>query len=282
MFERFTDRARKCLVQAEQEAGLLGHSWIGTEHLLLGVAVEGGNHGAEALVRHGLDAVRVRAELIERLAAMGHVTVDDASALARLGIDLEAVRTTVEATFGEGALSLRALEGIPFTYKAKHALELAAAAAATLVQDHIAPEHLVLGMLDAASGVAFDILTATVEPAILRAELVAGIEERRTPDDRAVVDVGAARVRTLVVGYEPAFAMLRTDHAEGAPIVLDLRATDADRTRVIDQATGFAAGLGADLVRLTNGVYLLMARSQRLTPEARRDLLATLVPPVTG
>lgn len=277
VFERFTDQARKCLVHAEQEAGLLGHTWIGTEHLLLGLAVEGDSHAALALAGHGLDAVTVRASVVERLAELGYATENDEAALARIGIDLDAVRTSVEATFGEGALSAQALGQIPFTVKAKHALELALVAALDLVQDHIAPEHLVLGMVGLGSGVADDVIAAKVEPDALRAELEAGIEARRPPDDRPVVDIAAARPRTLIPGFDRGFEMLRADVADGVPVLLDMRDTDADRTKVVDQATGFAAGVGRELVRLANGVYLLKDPATKLTPETRRALLASLM-----
>src|SRR5436305_10144845 len=106
MFERFTDRARRVVVLAQEEARLLGHSYIGTEHILLGLISE--QEGVAAKV------------------------------LDRLGISLEAVRSKVEGIIGEGS---GAPSGhIPFTPRAKKVLELSLREALQLGHNYIGTE----------------------------------------------------------------------------------------------------------------------------------------------
>ncbi len=124
MFERFTDRARKIVVFAQQEARLLNHDYIGTEHLLLG------------LIREG-----------EGLAA---------KALESMGISLEAVRAEVVDAVGEGD---GAPPGhIPFTARAKKVLELSLREALQLGHDYIGTEHVLLGLIREGEGVAAQVL----------------------------------------------------------------------------------------------------------------------------
>ncbi len=112
MFERFTDRARRAVVLAQEEARQLGHDHVGTEHILLGMLRDGGGVGA--------------------------------SALALLGITREAVRDAVAAAAQGG----RAASGpIPFTARAKRSLELALREALQLGFDYIGTEHILLGLI---------------------------------------------------------------------------------------------------------------------------------------
>lgn len=158
MFERFTAPARDVAVHAQEEARALRHEWIGTEHLLLGV-MTGVSAAWSALADEGASAESTRAE-IERVVRDPPLGNQDALALRALGIDLDAVRTKVEETFGVGALEraqhcdhkgrrrVRALVGhIPFTPRAKKALELALREALDLGHDWIGPEHILLGLL---------------------------------------------------------------------------------------------------------------------------------------
>ena len=120
MFERFTDRARRVVVLAQEEARLLNHNYIGTEHLLLGLIHEGEGVGAKAL--------------------------------ESLGIGLEVVRGKVNEIIGEGTASP---EGhIPFTPRAKKVLELSLREALQLGHNYIGTEHLLLGLVREADGVA--------------------------------------------------------------------------------------------------------------------------------
>jgi ATP-dependent Clp protease ATP-binding subunit ClpA len=124
MFERFTDRARRVVVLAQEEARLLNHDYVGTEHLLLGLAHEGQGVAAKAL------------EL--------------------LGIRLEAVRAQVEEVIGQGQ---RAPSGhVPFTPRAKKVLELSLREAQQLRHNYIGTEHLLLGLVREGHGVAAQVL----------------------------------------------------------------------------------------------------------------------------
>jgi hypothetical protein len=125
MFERFTDRARRVVVLAQEEARLLNHNYIGTEHILLGLIHEGEGVAAEAL--------------------------------ERIGVSLEAVRGEVERIIGRG---LDPPAGhIPFTPRAKKVLELSLREALQLGDDYIGSEHILLGLLREGDGVAAQVLT---------------------------------------------------------------------------------------------------------------------------
>jgi len=124
MFERFTDRARRVVVLAQEEARMLNHNYIGTEHILLGLAREGDGIAARALVS--------------------------------LGISLEAVRREVEQIIGRGK---QAPSGhIPFTPRAKKVLELSLREAHQLGHDYIGTEHILLGLIREGEGVAAQVL----------------------------------------------------------------------------------------------------------------------------
>src|SRR4051812_28367283 len=101
MFERFTEEAREVVVHAQEEARRLRHQYIGTEHLLLGL-VDQETSTAAVLARHGV----TRQSVIEAVRAFTSGDGLDAAALGTVGIDLDVVRNTVEATFGPGALDV--------------------------------------------------------------------------------------------------------------------------------------------------------------------------------
>ncbi len=124
MFERFTDRARRVVVLAQEEARLLNHNYIGTEHILLGLIHEGEGVAAKAL--------------------------------ESLGISLEAVRAQVEEIIGHGG---QAPSGhIPFTPRAKKVLELSLREALQLGHNYIGTEHILLGLIREGEGVAAQVL----------------------------------------------------------------------------------------------------------------------------
>jgi Clp amino terminal domain, pathogenicity island component len=124
MFERFTDRARRVVVLAQEEARLLNHNHIGTEHILLGLIHEG-----------------------EGVAYL---------ALTELDISLDAVRAQVEAEIGQGS---EAPSGhIPFTPRAKKVLELSLREALQLGHNYIGTEHILLGLIREGEGVAARVL----------------------------------------------------------------------------------------------------------------------------
>jgi len=164
MFERFSDEARRAVALAQEEAMELRHGWIGTEHLLLGVLRTDGD-GARLLKGFGVELAPVREEV---LAIIGPGEDDiDRDALATLGIDLDAVRERVERSFGRGALSRRGGCGrgilgaqVPFTPRAKKALELTLREGISLGARELGAEHLVLGLLREGDGVAAQVLHA--------------------------------------------------------------------------------------------------------------------------
>ncbi len=124
MFERFTDRARRVVVLAQDEARMLDHNYIGTEHILLGLIHEG-----------------------EGIAA---------KALESLGISLDAVREQVEDIIGRGQAAPTG--HIPFTPRAKKVLELSLREALQLNHSYIGTEHILLGLIREGEGVAAQVL----------------------------------------------------------------------------------------------------------------------------
>jgi ATP-dependent Clp protease ATP-binding subunit ClpC len=125
MFEKFTDRARRVVVLAQDEARDLNHNYIGTEHLLLGLVSEG-------------EGVAV-------------------AALKSLGISLQTIRQQVEDIIGRGQGSQSG--HIPFTPRAKKVLELSLREALHLGHNYIGTEHILLGLIHEAEGVAAQVLT---------------------------------------------------------------------------------------------------------------------------
>jgi len=174
MFERFTTDAREVVVRAQQEARQLHHGFIGTEHLLLGL-VGGSTPTADVLTRHGLTTPVVR-EAVQ--AYLGAADID-AAALGTVGIDLDAVRASVEATFGPGALDMtagrrsREPKGhIPFTARSKKVLELSLREAVVLGSGEISDGHVVLGLIREGEGLAMKILhDRGIDPESLAGEI---------------------------------------------------------------------------------------------------------------
>ena len=124
MFERFTDRARRVVVLAQEEARRLNHNYIGTEHILLGLIQEGEGHAAKAL--------------------------------EELNINIDSVRSEVVEIIGEGQQSPSG--HIPFTPRAKKVLELSLREALQLGHNYIGTEHILLGLIREGEGVAAQVL----------------------------------------------------------------------------------------------------------------------------
>lgn len=181
MFERFTHRARESVVLAQDEARHLRHGYIGTEHLLLGILRQDTGVGARTLQRLGVTLEGIRSDVLRLLEAPGlgigaGEDEGDAEALQTIGIDLEEVRRRVEEAFGPGALDRKrrgrprgrrgsrcetAFGGrIPFTPRAKKALELSLREAVRMGDHHIGTEHLLLGLVREGEGVAVRLLSA--------------------------------------------------------------------------------------------------------------------------
>ncbi len=125
MFNRFTERARKVIVFAKEEARRFNHDYIGTEHLLLGLIREG--EGVAAAV------------------------------LQKLGLDLETIRLEVEKLVQAGPPT-QVMGDIPFTPRSKKALELSAEEARALGHNYIGTEHLLLGLVKEGEGMAYRVL----------------------------------------------------------------------------------------------------------------------------
>jgi hypothetical protein len=153
LFERFTEPARQVVVLAQDEARALGHNYIGTEHILLGLLRE----------REGM-AARV---------------------LGSLGITVESVRGQVTRIVGAGEQTVTGQ--IPFTPRAKKVLELSLREALTLGHNHIGTEHVLLGLLREHEGVAVRVLVDSgVGPETVRASV---LEELGNPS----IQVGSGR-----------------------------------------------------------------------------------------
>ncbi|WP_327008002.1 ATP-dependent Clp protease ATP-binding subunit [Dactylosporangium sp. NBC_01737] len=130
MFERFDDRARRVVVLAQEEARMLGHNYIGTEHILLGLI-----HEAESAFEGGGVAGKV---------------------LDRLGISLAAVRVQVEEIAGHG--NQQPAREIPFTPRSKRVLEFSLREALQFGRNHIGTEHILLGLVREDGGIAAHVL----------------------------------------------------------------------------------------------------------------------------
>ncbi|MBS2962058.1 hypothetical protein KGA66_03290 [Actinocrinis puniceicyclus] len=158
MFERFTEGARQVVVLAQDEARKLCHHYIGTEHLLLGLLVEGRGPAAQVLDERGLRAADLRRRILLIVGGEGL----DPEALATLGIDLDEVRRATESAFGPGALDSTGRKPptghIPFTPRAKKVLELSLREAQRLQHGSIGTGHILLGLIREGKGVAAKVL----------------------------------------------------------------------------------------------------------------------------
>ena len=193
MFERFTDRARRVVVLAQEEARMLNHNHIGTEHILLGLIHEGQGVAAEAL--------------------------------ESLGVSLEAVRREVQEITGRGR---RAPSGhIPFTARAKTALEQSLREALQLGHDYIGTEHILLGLTREDDGVAAQVLIRLgadlnrVRQQVIRLVRGTGPEQARS---------GAPPGRTTVAGMQA-----RLDAVERRLAALEQRVGTGPDTAGLDE-----------------------------------------------
>ncbi len=163
MFERFTDQARRVVTLAQEEARMLDHDYVGTEHVLLGL-----------------------------------IRVDDgmaARALASLGISPTAVRQQVEEITGQG--KKRAPAGhIPFTPRAKKVLELSLREALHLGDNYIGTEHILLGLIREGEGIAARVLVKLgADLSRVRQEVIRLVAEARREQEKPRTGRGALRVR---------------------------------------------------------------------------------------
>ena len=147
MFERFTDRARRIAVLAQEEARMLNHDHIGTEHILLGLIREG--EGVAATV------------------------------LQNLNVELDEIQQKIEETVKKGKAAQATGPDLPYTSRAKKVLELAMSEARELGHSYVGTEHLLLGLLREEKGIAAQVLTdAGVNLEAARAESYRGRKRR--------------------------------------------------------------------------------------------------------
>ena len=150
MFERFTDRARRVVVLAQEEARMLSHNNVGTEHILLGLIREGGGVAAQAL--------------------------------EPLGITEEAARQQVEEIVGRGPPGPRR-GPIPFTPRAKNVLQLSLREAIALGHGYIGTEHILLGLVREGEGVAIRVLNGLgADPNRVRQQVIQLVSARRVQE----------------------------------------------------------------------------------------------------
>jgi ATP-dependent Clp protease ATP-binding subunit ClpC len=151
MFERFTDRSRRVVVLAQEEARMLDHSYIGTEHILLALIREDGGVAAQAL--------------------------------ESLGITEEAARQQVEEITGRGEPGPQRGH-IPFTPRAKKILQLSLREAIALGHGYIGTEHILLGLVREDDGVAVRVLNGLgVEPNRVRHQVIQLVSARRVQEE---------------------------------------------------------------------------------------------------
>ena len=203
MFERFSDRARRAVVRAQEEARLLNHDYIGTEHILLGLLAE----------RAGVAA----------------------RALDSLNVTLEAAREQVREIVGEGSQEQGQRGHIPFTPRAKKVLELSLREALNLRSEIIGTEHLLLGLIDEGDGVGAQILDRLGAPAETVRERV--VELAKTEPDPETEPAGGS------AGPAPATLQARSVRLrmESLSEVRDLLKSIDRRLSAIERHLGIAS-----------------------------------------
>ncbi|MEY2417081.1 MAG: hypothetical protein QOH53_2415 [Ilumatobacteraceae bacterium] len=205
MFERFTDRARQTVVLAQEEARQLGHSYIGTEHLLLGLLREGEGVAAQAI--------------------------------GRMGISLADVRSDVVRIIGDSSGSPSG--HIPFTARSKKVLELSLREAMQLGHNYIGTEHILLGLVREGEGVAAQVLVARgVDLKRVRATVIDELRNvtsgsrasgpRRTPGGEEALSNAQQLAGSSAVGSHHLLeALARSEDSLASKVLLSL-GVDAD------------------------------------------------------
>jgi ATP-dependent Clp protease ATP-binding subunit ClpC len=169
VFEKFTNLAKRSITLSQEEAITLGHDFIGTEHILLGLVRVREGLAGEILGEQGVTADQVRAETLRLLEAAGvsaNGGREATEALAAIGIDVEEIRRRADDTFGPGRFRF---PRPAFTMRAKRVLELTLQQSTELGHEEIRTEHLLLGLLAEGEGVGVEALGAVgVDSAALR------------------------------------------------------------------------------------------------------------------
>jgi ATP-dependent Clp protease ATP-binding subunit ClpC len=169
VFEFFTDRARRAVVLSQDEAIALGHDFIGTEHILLGLIGTDRSTAGDVLREQGVELTRARAETVRILEAAGIVAAGGQpakDALSSIGIDVEEIQRRADDTFGPGAFQY---PRPAYTPDAKKALEHTLDEARALGHEKFGTEHILLGLLATGQGRGLEVLAALeVDPTGLR------------------------------------------------------------------------------------------------------------------
>ena len=189
MFERFTPEAKRIVVGGVELARRLRHDFLGSEHLLVGLAGTGPNAATRAMIACGFDPARAEEDLAAIVPSSGDdLSEADAQALRSIGVDLDEVRRRTEASFGPGALERHRrwrgrrrsrVCGLPFVPEAKRALELALREAIRLDRRSIGPEHVLLGLLRVGGASSRLLRAQDIDPARLRSEVERGLGDVR-------------------------------------------------------------------------------------------------------
>jgi hypothetical protein len=232
VFKRFTDRARSVLVLAQEEARLLNHSFIGTEHILLGLVHQGDGVGAVAL--------------------------------ESLGITLDAVRQKVEETVGMAGTAPSGSP--PFTPRAKKVLELSLREALQLGHSYIGTEHILLGLVREGEGVAANVLVSLgADLGLVRQkviQLMSGHSEETHSSDAESIESTAGGSPSF--GPEPRCPQCRVALAEGARFrTIDVPPDDAENDSEaisIDVVYCIRCGMTLHMLRPDDGTALRVPR----------------------
>jgi ATP-dependent Clp protease ATP-binding subunit ClpC len=191
VFERFTESARQVVVLAQEEARALGHNYIGTEHILLGLLREQQGLAAQVLASFGMSHERVRNEVVQLI----------------------------------GPSEATAAGQIPFTPRAKKVLELALREALSLGHDYIGDEHILLGLIRGNEGIAATVLlNFSADPESVRAEVIrklSGPDYRRPRGARA--SANAVVIEQTGFAVRPDSALRRLLMAAGGRALMDER-----------------------------------------------------------
>lgn len=185
MFERFSRSARVSVVLAQEEARELNSDEIRPEHLLVGVLQSAGRDLSGVLGGYGLTADAIRDRLVSADRPDDESFEADAEALRAIGIDLGAIRDSVDRSFGPGTYESalrksgrrRRRRHIPFTKPAKKALELALREALAHKDNCIGCEHIVLGILRGGDKFTLGLITEHVDTDQLRAAIVGLLDQ---------------------------------------------------------------------------------------------------------
>ncbi|MFC8226466.1 Clp protease N-terminal domain-containing protein [Streptomyces sp. NPDC057287] len=174
MFEFFTDQGKRAVVASQDEAITLGHDFIGTEHLLLGLLAAEDGTAARVLREHDVGLERARQETVRVLEASGVVAAGGQparDALSSIGIDVAEIQRQADTSFGPGAFQF---PRPAYTPEARKALENTLGEAQALGRDRFGTEHILLGLLTVPEGHVLQVLAALqADPTGLREAVLA-------------------------------------------------------------------------------------------------------------